>query len=126
MDEKLDWIFGVVGNIVKTHSGEDGVVYYGTKAFTGGTKVYLNGKYWDSRCENIAVIGRNRFGRTVFERVPIELIENVRVQRIYKPHVLEIIDYLRWMEGLEWWERTAADRKDTERFVKEWNERNNK
>ena len=126
MDEKLDWIFGVVGNIVKTHSGEDGVVYYGTKAFTGGTKVYLNGKYWDSRCENIAVIGRNRFGRTVFERVPIELIENVRVQRIYKPHVLEIIDYLRWMEGLEWWERTAADRRDTERFVKEWNERNNK
>ena len=126
MDEKLDWIFGVVGNIVKTHSGEDGVVYYGAKAFTGGTKVYLNGKYWDSRCENIAVIGRNRFGRTVFERVPIELIENVRVQRIYKPHVLEIIDYLRWMEGLEWWERTAADRKDTERFVKEWNERNNK
>ena len=126
MAEEVNWIFGVVGNIVKTHSGEDGVVYYGTKAFTGGTKVYLNGKYWDSQCENIAVIGRNRFGRTVFERVPIELIENVRVQRIYKPHVLEIIDYLRWMEGLEWWERTAADRKDTERFVKEWNERNNK
>ena len=126
MEEKLDWIFGVVGNIVKTHSGEYGVVYYGTKAFTGGTKVYLNGKYWDSQCENIAVIGRNRFGRIVFERVPVELLENVRVQRIYKPHVLEIIDYLRWMEGLEWWERTSADRRDTERFVKEWNDRNNK
>lgn len=126
MTEEVNWIFGVVGNIVKTHSGEDGVLYYGSKAFTGGTKVYLNGKYWDFQCRNIAVIGRNRFGRTVFESVPVELIENVRVQRIYKPHVLEIIDYLSWMEGLEWWERTSADRRDTERFVKEWNDRNNK
>ena len=126
MAEEVNWIFGVVGNIVKTHFGEDGVLYYGSKAFTGGTKVYLNGKYWDSQCENIAVIGRNRFGRTVFESVPVELIEKVRVQRIYKPHILEIIDYLRWMEGLEWWERTSADRRDTERFVKEWNDRNTK
>jgi hypothetical protein len=53
--------------------------------------------------------------------VPINLIENIRTQRIYKPHVLEIIDYLRVMEGWEWWERTAADRKDAENFVKEMN-----
>ena len=67
------------------------------------------------------MIGRNRFGRVVLESVPINLIENIRTQRIYKPHVLEIIDYLRVMEGWEWWERTAADRKDAENFVKEVN-----
>ena len=59
----------------------------------------------------------NRFGRLVLEHVPIELIENFRTQKIYKPHVLEIIDYLRVMEGWEWWGRTAADRKATEKFV---------
>lgn len=65
------------------------------------------------------MIGRNRFGRVVLESVPINLIENIRTQRIYKLHVLEIIDYLRVMEGWEWWERTAADRKEAENFVKE-------
>ena len=120
MDE-AKWRFGVVGNIVSEHTDDDGNVYYGTKAFTPGTKVYINGKFWDPENPNIAVIGRNRFGRVVLETVPINLIESIRTQRIYKPHVLEIIDHLRVMDGWEWWERTAADRKDTENFVKEVN-----
>ena len=117
--EEKNWRFGVVGNIVSEHTDESGNVYYGSKAFTSGTKVYIHGKFWDPENPNIAVIGRNRFGRTVFESVPINLIENIRVKRIYKPSVLAIIDYLRVMEGLEWWERTAADRKHAENFAKE-------
>ena len=113
------WRFGVVGNIVSEHTDENGNTYYGSKAFTPGTKVYLHGKFWDPENPNIGVIGRNRFGRTVFEAVPINLIENIRVKRIYKPSILDIIDYLHVMEGLEWWERTAADRKNAENFVKE-------
>ncbi len=117
--EETKWRFGVVGNIVSEHTDDNGNIYYGTKAFTPGTKVYINGKYGDYDRTDISVIGRNRFGRIVLETVPINLIENIRTQRIYKPHVLEIIDYLRVMEGWEWWERTAADRKNAEHFVKE-------
>ena len=120
MDE-AKWRFGVVGNIVSEHTDDDGNVYYGTKAFTPGTKVYINGKFWDHQRTDVSVIGINRFGRIVLETVPINLIENIRTQRIYKPQVLEIIDYLRVIEGWEWWERTAADRKDTEKFVKYFN-----
>ena len=119
--EQIEWRFGVVGNIVSEHTDENGNVYYGTKAFTPGTKVYINGKFWDYQRTEIGVIGKNRFGRVVLETVPINLIENIRTQRIYSPHVLEIIDYLRVMEGWEWWERTAADRKDAEFFVKNLN-----
>ena len=119
--EHIKWRFGVVGNIVSEHTDENGNVYYGTKAFTPGTKVYINGKFWDYQRTEISVIGKNRFGRVVLETIPINLIENIRTQRIYTPHVLEIIDYLRVVEGWEWWERTTADRKDTEFFVKNLN-----
>ena len=119
--EQIEWRFGVVGNIVSEHTDENGNVYYGTKAFTPGTKVYINGKFWDYQRTEIGVIGKNRFGRVVLETVPINLIENIRTQRIYSPHVLEIIDYLRVVEGWEWWERTTADRKDAECFVKNLN-----
>ena len=115
------WRFGVVGNIVSEHTDDNGNVYYGTKAFTPGTKVYINGKFWDYQRTDISVIGRNRFGRVVLETVPINLIENIRTQRIYTPQVLEIIDYLRVIDGWEWWERTTADRKDAEFFVKNLN-----
>ena len=116
--ENINWRFGVVGNIVPEHTDENGNVYYGTKAFTPGTKVYINGKYWSHDKTNIGVIGRNRFGRIVCETIPIKLIDNIRTQRIYKPHVLEIMHYLYMMDGWDWWGKTAEDRKDSELFVK--------
>ena len=102
MDEKLKWIFGAAGNIVKTHTDEAGIVYYGSKAFKGGTKVYLYGRYWEQDWNEISVIGQNRFGRWVYESVPTELIENVREQRIYNPKVLDIISHIRWLDGVDW------------------------
>ena len=61
------------------------------------------------------------------EDVPVALIENVRTQRIYSPKILEFIEYNFAIDGMEWWERTAADRKDAEMFAKEFPnvERNN-
>ncbi len=120
MSEKSDWRFGVVGNIVGEHLGEDGKVYYGTKAFTSGTKVYINGKQWFPSTKEIGVIGRNRFGRFVVESVPLKMIENVRCQRIYQPAVLDHIYSEENLEGWQWWGRTVADRKETEAFVKDW------
>lgn len=119
--EETKWRFGVVGNIIKRHTDENGNVYYGTKAFKPGTKVYIDGKYWTADSEDLSVIGLNRYGRLALERIPVNLIENFRTQRIYKPHVLEIIDYLMVMEGWDWWGRTVKDRKETEKFVKEIN-----
>ncbi|MBQ8690080.1 MAG: hypothetical protein IJ515_06955 [Clostridia bacterium] len=116
--EEYKWRFGVVGNIVSEHTDESGNVYYGTKAFTPNTKVYINGKNWSPERGDIEVIGRNRFGHVVLESVPFDLIENIRAQRIYTPRVLSIIDYLCNYDGCDWWGRTAYDRKDTERFVK--------
>jgi len=118
--EIKSWRFGVVANITEYHTGEDGVVYYGTKPFTAGTKVYLAGKDWDTTNTTISVIGRNRFGRIVFEHIPVECLENIRTQQIYKPVVLKIISYLEEADGWVWWGRTAADREETKKFVEDW------
>ncbi len=117
MDSKADWRFCVSGNIVHTHIDEEGVLRYGTKAFTGGTKVYLNGKNYTQGGKKIEVIGRNRFGRTVTDFITLEYIENIRTQRVYKPVVLEIMAYLEAVEGDQWFGRTATDRKESELFV---------
>ena len=119
-EEKAEWRFGVVGNIVKTHTDENGNVFSGTKAFTGGTKVYIDGKHWefDRLGTSVSVIGLNRFGKYEVTNVPMELIENVRCQRIYKPTVLSIMNSLEATDGWDWWKNKAEDRKETEAFVK--------
>lgn len=72
MSNENAWRFGVSGNIVNSHTDQEGVLRYGTKAFAGGTKVYLNGKLWRADRNEMKVIGRNRFGRFVVEHIPIE------------------------------------------------------
>ena len=118
--ENTRWRFGVVANIVEYHIGEDGKEYRGTKPFTAGTKVYLGGKYWSGERNLIGVIGRNRFGRIALEWIDVSLLENIRTQRIYKPRILDIIDYEERIEGWEWWGKTASDRKETKDFVENW------
>ena len=118
-DASKAWRFCVVGNIVKQHSdGEN--VFYGTKAFVGGTKVYINDGTERIKERDITVIGLNRFNRYAVERIPMALIENVRLQRVYRPTVLDIIDYHERIEGLYWRERTADDRRALEAFIEEW------
>ena len=119
--EKPSWRFGVVANITEYHIGEDGKEYRGTKPFTAGTKVYLGGKDWDNTRDSIGVIGRNRFGRIALEWLPVNCLENVRIQRIYKPRVLDIINTQEVLEGWKWWGQTASDRKETKVFVESWN-----
>ena len=118
MEQGKNWRFCVSGNIVKSHLDEEGVIRYGTKAFTGGTKVYIDGKFWSDVQTEVDVIGKNRFGRFVIERVPIALIENIRSQRVYNQTVLEIMNYVEWVDNWNWWGRTAADRRETVAFAK--------
>lgn len=117
MEEKNDWRFCAVGNVKPQHTDENGKILYGTKAFRGGTKVYIDDRGWDTNGGEAAVIGLNRFGRYAVESIPINLIENIRVQRVFKPTVLEIMDYLEAMDGWPWRGRTAEDRKILKAFV---------
>lgn len=121
--EQKDWSFGVVGNIVKTHLSEDGSLRYGTPAFRGGARVYLDGKNWKDSADWISVIGFSRGNHYQIAEVPISLIENVRCCRILAPAVLKLIYHVEVLDGWTWWGRTAADKRETEEFVSSWNQR---
>ena len=123
MDVNDNWRFCVVGNIKVRHKDGTGKVLYGTKAFSGGTKVYIDDRTWGLNDGHISVIGLNRFGRYTVESVPVDLVENVRAQRVFKPKVHEIMRYLEAMDGWPWRGQTAEDRKAVKAFVEKWNDR---
>ena len=120
MSETNSWRFCVVGNIIAQHTDADGKILYGSKAFSGGTKVYIDDLTYNLNRGQVNVIGQNRFGRYVVESVSINLIENVRAQRVYKPVVLRIMDHLEVIDGWIWRGRTAKDRKEVNEFVNMW------
>ena len=122
MNTNNDWRFCAVGNIKPQHTDENGKILYGTKAFAGGTKVYIDDRTYNLSDESVGVIGLNRFGRYTVESVPLNLIENIRLQRIYKPTVLKIMNHLEIIDGWVWRGRTVADRKEITAFVKMCNE----
>ena len=116
-----EWRFCIVGNIKQSHKSEDeNKILYGTKAFSGGTKIYIEDRTFGRGDCEANVIGLNRFGRYAVESVPIDLIENIRLQRIYKPTVLKIMSYLEQVDGWVWRGRTAQDRRELEAFVVAW------
>lgn len=123
MDARKNWRYCVVGNIVKTRIDKDGILRYGTSAFTGGTKVYLcrNGAPEDTE---VTVMGLGRGKRYEFVRIPKDCIENVRCSKVYKPMIL---NYMADPEAWEcWWENEPEEKADTKRFVDEWNKHQNK
>lgn len=115
------WRFAVVGNVKKTRIDENGELRYGTSAFKGNTKVYLCGRLWDERfpdtsMEEVPVLGLNRKGRYYcFERIPTNLIENLRITRVYKPAVLNMM-FEECCSG--WWGSTQKERDDASAFLK--------
>ena len=116
---KMEWKYCVVGNIAKRHIDKDGIPRYGTLAYTGGTKVYLCGKCWDGNTPQISVLGLNRCGKFQLHDIPVELIENVRCKRVFKPSILRIMD--NWEFANCWWHNTNADRIAAREFVRNWN-----
>ena len=120
MEEKKDWRFCAVGNIKARHTDENGRILYGTKAFSGGTKVYIDDRMWNMNEGEVSVIGLNRFGRYAVETVPAERIENIRLSRVFKPTVLKLMEHLEAMDGWVWREGTAEDKREIDAFVEEW------
>lgn len=116
--QRNEWVFGVVGNVAKSHKDENGNVYYGTKAFKPGTKVYILPEPCEEKIVWTVVIGLNRFGRYVVESVPLNLIIDIKTQRIYNPKVIDFIRYLKVVEGFQWCERTVDDKKRAKLYAK--------
>lgn len=113
-----DWRYSAVGNITRTHIDEQGVLRYGSRAYRGGTKVYLCGKFWSKECGTIGAVGLNRYKRYEFSDVSPDLIENVRCQRVYKPAVLTLMND--WEFSDTWWGKSAEDKADVQRFADYW------
>lgn len=120
MEEKANWKFCVAGNIVKSRTDKNGKTWNGTAAYVGGAKVYLRGKYWDKEHPTIDVIGWTRGKKYKAMDVPVELIENVRFQRVFKPAVLRIMDNWEFCDC--WWHTTAQDKREALEFIERWNE----
>ena len=120
------WKYAVAGNIKKSHIDENGILRYGTSAFKGNTKVYLCGRLLDERLLNenrkeISVLGLCRGRRYYVDSVPIDLIENVRLTRVYKPTGLKIMSDWEFADG--WWGNTQEECDEALAFVKRWNEK---
>lgn len=114
------WRYAVAGNIKKTHIDEHGILRYGTSAFRGNAKVYLYGRLWKERFPDghppeIAVLGRSRGGHFYVASVPIPLLENLRIARVYAPRALEIMDNFEFARG--WWGNTQEERDDAAAFL---------
>ena len=123
---KKSWRYAVAGNIKKTRIDENGILRYGTSAFRGNTKVYLSGRLWDERLprdnkKEIAVLGLSRGRRYYVDSVSIDLIENVRLTRVYKPKVLEIMSDFEFSDC--WWGNSQEECNDALAFVKRWKEK---
>ena len=120
------WRYAVAGNIKKTRIDENGILRYGTAAYKGGTKVYLSGRLWDERLPDetkthISVLGLSRGRRYYVDFVPIDLIENLRITRVYEPKVLRIMSDVEFCEC--WWGNTQEERDDASAFLKRLKEK---
>lgn len=109
-DENKEWRWALVGNIVESHLfGEEKDVRYGTKQFAPGTKVYCSPHQWGDGWERIRVIGKPRHQRNLIMVVmPSKLIDNFRIQKVYSPTILQMIDDC----GCSWWSSDEEGRQE--------------
>ena len=72
--------------------GEEHTLRKGTKHFRGGAKVYIADAYW-GMCDSVTVIGHHRSsGRYVKIDMHVKHLENFRLQLVYSPKVIELIN----------------------------------
>ena len=94
--------------------------YTAQKPFVGERKYISMTEVGGLNAGHVRVIGLNRYTKYANESVSIELIENVRIQRVYQPTVLKIMEYVESTDGWEWSGRTAQDRKELKAFIELW------
>lgn len=104
---EMEWRWCLVGNVVKTHPfGDSKEERRGTKQFAPGAKVYCAPGQWGDGYEQIVVIGHPRHGKHLIQVVmPSKRIENFRVQKVFKPAVLNIMK----QNIYRWWDNSDSD-----------------
>ena len=115
MTRSLEWRWCLVGNIRETREcGEDKEIRYGTKHFSGGTKVYLAPAQWGDGYENVVVIGKPRHKKGFIEIVlRLKYMTNFRLQKVFDPHLLNRMDKSKY----SWWENRDTDRELIEKML---------
>ena len=103
-DIEQEWQWCLVGNIVEAHEyGEEHIIKYGNKQFSPNTKVFINLIYGGMGHERILVIGKPRHSSKYIEIVIArKYVNNFRVQKVFKPAVLERMKKSNW----DWWGST--------------------
>lgn len=72
--------------------GEEHILRKGTKHFRGGAKVYIAYAY-GGMCDNATVIGHHRSNsRYIKITMPVRHLENFRLELVYSPKVIELIN----------------------------------
>ena len=71
--------------------GEEHIIKNGTKHFRGGSKVYIADVYWGT-WDSATVIGHHRSNsRYIKIDIPIKRLENLRLEFVYSPKVIQLI-----------------------------------
>ena len=107
----MEWRWALVGNIVLEHEfGDNQVIRLGTKHFAPGAKVYCGKEYAGDGYENVVVIGKQRNSSKYIELVMSRfLIENFRLQKVYKPLIL---NKMANSKKHSYWENKDEDREE--------------
>lgn len=102
LHEKSKFIWCLIGNIVENYPfGVNNQIQNGTKHFSPKSKVYCLPGQWGDGYENIKVIGRHRnTNRYVCITMQSKLITNWRLQKVYRPYILNVMQsQLGWTDS---------------------------
>ncbi len=91
--DRTKFIWCLIGNVIDKHSSKtDPEIKRGTKHFSPNTKVYCFPVQWGDGYTNIKVIGKHRkTSRTVCIVMPAKFIINWRLQKVYSPHIIRVM-----------------------------------
>lgn len=112
-EDESEWRWCIVGNIIGAHPyGVEKEIRYGTKHFVAGAKVYCVIAHNDP--DKLVVLGCPRHSRKFIEVIiPRSKVENLRLQKCYKPAVLDIMKQRHWA----WYGNTDADKEEAQRIL---------
>jgi hypothetical protein len=94
----------------ETLYGQEHIVRKGTRHFRGGAKVYIVDAYW-GMCNSVTVIGHHRAnGRYIKIDIHVKRLENFRLELVYSPKIIALIDNNFGPGNLKYYTREYAEK----------------
>ncbi len=92
-NNQAKFVWCLIGNVIGTNNVDTNQeIKQGTKHFSTNTKVYCFPALWGDGYENIKVIGRHRKkSRNICIIMPSKHITNWRLQKVYNPHIIDVM-----------------------------------